>query len=146
MDRINTGRVILGGLLAGLIINISESILNGVVFGEEMNAAMAAINKPPIASSMIVWFIVLGFGLGILTIWLYAAIRPRFGPGAKTAVCAALAVWFFAYLYPNAFVMITNIFPRRMIAIGTIWGLVEIVAAGLAGAWLYREPLVAGAK
>jgi hypothetical protein len=146
MDGINTGRVILGGLLAGLIINISESILNGVVFGEEMNAAMAAINKPPIASSMIVWFIVLGFGLGILTIWLYAAIRPRFGPGAKTAVCAALAVWFFAYLYPNAFVMITNIFPRRMIATGTIWGLVEIVAASIAGAWLYREPLVPGAK
>src|SRR5262245_4280756 len=110
MDRINMGRVILGGLLAGLIINISESILNGVLFAKEIDAAMAAINRPPIASSMIVWFILLGFALGIVTIWLYAAIRPRFGPGAKTAVCAALAVWFFAYLYPNAFMIVIHIF------------------------------------
>jgi len=144
MGRINMGRVILGGLLAGLIINISESILNGVVFAEEMNAAMAAINKPPIAPNMIVGFVAMGFVLGIMTIWLYAAIRPRFGPGAKTAVCAALTVWFFAYLYPNVFVMITNIFPRGLIAIGTIWGLVEIVVAAVAGAWLYVEPSTAG--
>ncbi len=143
MGRINMGRVILGGLLAGLIINISESILNGVVFAEEMNAAMAALNRPPIAGSMIVWFILLGFALGIVTIWLYAAIRPRFGPGAKTAVCASLAVWFFSYLYPNAFMFVIHLFPRRLVVIGTVWGLVEIVAAGVAGAWLYREPATA---
>ena len=31
MGRINMGRVIVGGFLAGLIINISEFVLNGVV-------------------------------------------------------------------------------------------------------------------
>jgi pimeloyl-ACP methyl ester carboxylesterase len=143
MGRINMGRVIVGGLLAGLLINISEYILNGVVFAAEMNAVMAAINKPPIANSMIVWFVVLGFGLGFMTVWLYAAIRPRFGPGAKTAVCAALAIWGLAYLYPNLFMIIMNIFPRRMMVIATVWGLGEILIAGVAGAWLYTEPATA---
>ena len=139
MGHINFGRVILGGLLAGLLINISEFILNAVVFGEEMNAALAALNKPPMDNSMVIWFVVLGFGIGFMTVWLYAAIRPRFGAGVGTAVCAALTIWGLAYLYPNLFIMIMNLFPRRMMAIGTVWGLAEVVIAGIAGAWIYKE-------
>ena len=139
MGRINMGRVLLGGLLAGLIINISEFILNGVVFADEMNAAMAALNKPPIANSMIVWFVVLGFGIGFMTVWLYAAIRPRFGAGPSTALCAALTIWGLAYLYPNIFITIMDLFPAKLMVIGTVWGLVEVIAAGVAGAWVYTE-------
>jgi hypothetical protein len=139
MGRINMGRVVVGGLLAGLVINVSEAILNGVVFADDMNAAMAALNRPPIDNRMIVWFVVLGFGLGIVAVWLYAAIRPRFGPGVRTAVLASLAVWLLAYLYPNVFIAITNLFPTRLMVIGTVWGLVEIVVATIAGAWAYTE-------
>lgn len=139
MGRINFGRVVLGGLLAGLVINISEFILNGVVYADEMKAAMAALNKPPIANGMIVWFVLLGFGLGIMTVWVYAAIRPRFGPGVRTAVCASLTIWGLAYLYPNLFMIIMNLFPRGMMTVATIWGAVEIVIAGVAGAWAYTE-------
>jgi pimeloyl-ACP methyl ester carboxylesterase len=109
------------------------------VFAEEMNAAMAALNKPPINNSMVIWFVVLGFGIGFMTVWLYAAIRPRFGPGVPTAVCASLAVWGLAYLYPNLFIIITNLFPRGMMTVATVWGLAEVVIAGVAGAWVYTE-------
>jgi hypothetical protein len=88
---------------------------------------------------MIVWFIVLGFALGIVTVWLYAAIRPRLGPGVGTAVCAALTIWFLAYVYSNAAMAIMQLFPRRLILITTVWGLFEIVIAAVAGAWLYSE-------
>ena len=77
-----------------------------------MNAAMAALNKPPIDPSMIVWFVVFGFGLGVMLVWVYAAIRPRFGAGVKTAICASTLVWGLAYLYPNLFFMIIDLFPR----------------------------------
>ena len=30
---------------------------------------------------------------GVWAMWLHAAIRPRYGPGAKTAVIAGLAWW-----------------------------------------------------
>jgi len=139
MGRINLGRVVIGGLLAGLIINVSEFVLNGLLLAEEMNAAMTALNKPPIAPSMIVWFVVLAFGLGFMLVWVYAAIRPRLGPGVKTAVCAASIVWGLAYLYPNLFSIIMNLFPRNMTLLATGWGLIELIVAGIAGAWVYTE-------
>ena len=139
MIRINLGRVAIGGLLAGLIINIGEFILNGLLIAEEMNAAMVALNKPPIAPSMIVWFVVFGFGLGFMLVWTYAAIRPRFGAGVRTAACAAMLVWGLAYLYPNLFMLILNIFPRDITTIAMVWGLGELIVAGIAGAWAYTE-------
>ena len=139
MSRINLGRVALGGLLAGVIINASEAFLNGVLLMEEMNAAMAAINKPPVDDSMIMWFVLFGFGLGFMLVWTYAAIRPRFGAGVKTAICASTLVWGLAYLYPNLFMIIVNIFPRNMMVMVTAWGLVELIIAGIAGAWVYKE-------
>ena len=100
---------------------------------------MAALNRPAIDNSMIFWFVLLGFGVGFMTVWLYAAIRPRMGAGVRTAVCASLVVWGLAYLYPNLFIGIMGLFPAGMMAIATIWGLVEMVIAGVAGAWLYTE-------
>ena len=139
MSRINLGRVVIGGLLAGLIINIGEYVLNGVLIAEQMNAAMAALNRPPIDDRMIMWFVLFGFGLGCMLVWTYAAIRPRFGAGIKTAICASTLVWGLAYLYPNLFMIIIGFFPRDMMMMVTVWGLVEIIVAGIAGAWVYKE-------
>ncbi len=139
MGPLNIGRVIAAGLLAGLIINISGFILNGVVLAADMEAAIRRLNLPAIDNGMLVWFVLLGFALGVSAVWLYAAVRPRFGPGVATATYAALAVWFFAYFYPSAFIAVMHIFPRRLVAIGTVWGLPEIVIATIAGAWAYTE-------
>jgi hypothetical protein len=139
MGGINVSRVVLGGLLAGLVIDLAEYVLNGVVLAQDMDAAIRRLNLPPIGGSAIAVFLVVGFALGIATIWLYAAIRPRFGAGVRTALCAGAAVWFFAYLYPNIGQVILGLFPPRMITFATIWGLVEILAAAAAGAGLYRE-------
>ena len=132
MGRISLGRVAAGGLLAGLIVNIGEFVLNGLLIAEDMTAAMAALNKPPIDDRMIVWFVLLGFGLGFMLVWIYAAIRPRLGPGVRTAVCASCVVWGLAYLYPNLFFIIMNLFPRNMMILATVWGFVELTLAGVA--------------
>jgi pimeloyl-ACP methyl ester carboxylesterase len=139
MGQINLGRVVIGGLLAGLIINVGEFILNGLLLEEQMNAAMAALNKPPINPNMIMFFVLFGFGLGCMLVWTYAAIRPRFGAGVKTAVCASSLVWALSYLYPNLFMVITGIFPTNLMVVATVWGLVEANLAGVAGAWAYTE-------
>jgi hypothetical protein len=139
MGRINMGRVVVGGLLAGLLVNVSEFVLNTFVIAKDMEAAMKAMNLPPMDSTQIPAFVVLGFLIGIATVWTYAAIRPRFGPGVTTAVYAALAVWFLAYAYPTAFMMVMHLFPQQAMLIGLVWGLVEIVVASVAGAWAYTE-------
>lgn len=139
MGSINFPRVLVGGIVAGLVIDISESILNSVVLGAEMNAAIARMNLTPAGNQVMVLFLVLGLLLGIATIWLYAAIRPRYGAGPKTALCAGAAVWFFAYLYPSTGMLAMGMFGGRMMAIGLAWGLVELLVASLAGAFLYKE-------
>ena len=139
MSRINLGRVLLGALVAGVIINVGEFILNGVLIAEEMNAAMAALNRPPVAPAMIVWFVIFSFGFAFVLVWTYAAIRPRFGPGVKTAMCAATLCWGLGYLYPNLFFFVLNLFPRDMIILTSVWGLFEVIIAGVAGAWTYTE-------
>lgn len=139
MGRINMGRVILGGLLAGLIVNVSEFILNGVLLAKDMEDAMRVLNRPPMDNGMIVWFILFGFALGIVALWVYAAIRPRFGASPRTAALAAVAVWLLAYLYPSAFIGVMQLFPTKLMVIGALWGLPEIVIATVAGAWLYTE-------
>ena len=139
MSRINVGRVILGGMLAGLVVNVSETILNVVVVASSMEAALHDRNLPPLGIQPIIGFVVLAFLLGIATVWLYAAIRPRFGAGAGTAVIAGVAVWFFAYLYSGVGTTLMSFLPVRLMTLTLAWGLVEIVLGALAGAWVYRE-------
>ena len=46
MKGINFGRVILGGLVAGVLINVSEFVLNNVVLKADMEAGMKALAGP----------------------------------------------------------------------------------------------------
>ena len=139
MSRINMRRVILGGIAAGVVINVGESILNLVVLGADMEAAMARLNLPPIGGQAIGVFVFMGFVVGILTTWLYAAIRPRFGPGPKTAMCAGAIAWFFAYFYSGLGMVVMGMFTARLMTIAVAWGLVEILVAAAVGAALYKE-------
>ena len=139
MRGINVARVVIGGLLAGLVVNIGEFVFNGVLFGADMEAAVARLNLPPIGPSAITVFVVMGFALGIATVWLYAAIRPRFGAGVNTALCAGATVWFFVSVYPSPGFAAMGLFPARLLAFGIVWGLGELLIAAVAGAWLYQE-------
>ena len=139
MGKINLARVLLGGLLAGLVMNISEFILNTYVVTLEDQAKMLAkLNLPPIGTPQIVRFIVLTFILGIVLIWMYAGFRPRFGAGAKTAVIAGVTLWVITLLF-NAQLIIIGMTTIGENVVPTIWTLVEISVAAVAGAWLYQE-------
>ena len=139
MGNINWGRVILGGLLAGVVINVVEGI-SGIIFMEDMQAAMAEHNISMDQSpAVMALYLLIGFAYGIFALWLYAAIRPRYGAGAKTAVYAGLAVWFLGYLMASLGFVLLGIFPTQMFAVSSTIGLVEIVGGTVAGAWLYKE-------
>ncbi len=66
MAHTNRGRVILGGLLAGLIINVVELIVNGIVLRASWGQALKALGKPEwFSASAMVVFLICGFLLGI---------------------------------------------------------------------------------
>ncbi len=139
MSRVNMARVLLGGLVAGLLINIGEFLLNEVVLAEEIRAAMVGFNLPEPDGGAITLFLFLGFGVGLTAVWLYAAIRPRYGAGAKTALCAGSAVWFLACAYPGVAFAALGFFPVGETVFVLIWQLAEFSLGTLAGAWLYQE-------
>src|SRR6266481_1988424 len=80
MGKINFGRVLLGGLVAGLVINIGEYLLNGVVLAKQMEGTFRKMNVPAPGGNFIAIAVALTFLLGILIVWIYALIRPRLGP------------------------------------------------------------------
>ena len=140
MSKINIASVVKGGLLAGLIINISEFILNMPVAGKQMDEAMKALNLTPPGRGVITFYVVQAFLLGILLVWLYAAMRPRFGPGPRTALIAGAFLWITAYLFPTIGLNLMGIFPTGIVVLSLAWTIPEVLIASLAGAWLYKEP------
>ena len=139
MSKINIGRVIAGGVLAGIIINAFEYVLNGIVMASEWTSIMKSLNRPDISSQSIIWFNVIGFVIGIAAVWTYAAIRPRFGAGPRTAVIAALLTWLTAYALADAAPVAAGMFPLHPIVLMLAVQIVEIIVATMAGAWLYKE-------
>jgi len=139
MNRINFGRVLLGGLVAGLILNIGEFLLNGVVLASEMQEFFRKCGFAPPGSTFFVIAVVITFVLGVVIVLGYAAIRPRFGPGPKTAIIAALFAWFGIYFYQNLIGFGLGLIPVKVLVIALVWGLVEYVIATIVGAALYKE-------
>ena len=136
----NYGRVILGGLVAGLILNIGEFLFNGVIMASAMHEWALAHNFPPEPTpTFFVVATVLTFVLGIVIVWLYALIRPRLGPGPKTAVIAALVIWFCVCIYCTIIYGLLLQQPTNLLLIGIVWCFGEYIIAAIAGAWLYKE-------
>jgi hypothetical protein len=140
MGKIDMSRVLAGGIVAGIIIDIVEFVLNAVVLRDQWNSLATAHNLPMIGMNQIIVFNVLGLITGIAAVWAYAAMRPRFGAGPMTAVYAALLVWVVGYLIPNLFQSVSGMIPNNLMLTITVVGLVEVIVATVAGAYLYKEP------
>ncbi len=139
MGKINYGRVILGGLLAGVVINIFEMGF-GMLMMEEWQAALKAvgISWEMTQTDMIV-FPLLSFVIGITAVWLYAVARPRFGPGPKTAACIGFAYGIIGYAIPGIAWGMTIRLPADVLAMAIVWAVLEATVATVVGAWPYKE-------
>lgn len=140
MGKINLGRVVLGGVVAGIVLDLLGYLVDGVLLAQAWNNGMKALGHADLSMNQIMQFNLLGLATGIGMIWVYAAIRPRFGAGVKTAVYAGVAVWVVGILIPNAGLMcVTRLFSHHLTAMTTAGALVEAVVAAIAGAALYTE-------
>ena len=140
MAHTNRVRVVLGGLLAGVVINVVEFVTNGVVLKADWGQAMQALGKPAVPSgSAIAIYNVWGFLVGIAAVWIYAAIRTRYGAGPSTAARAGVVTWGLAVLLANVANYPLGLLPTRLLVITAVVALFEIIIAAVLGAWLYRE-------
>jgi hypothetical protein len=143
---INTQKVVVGGIVAGIVMIVIDFISNMFILGARMKAESDAF-KPGLADQMmqgpaIITNIVMNLILGIALVWTYAAIRPRFGPGLKTATYAAVLFWILAGIFYSGYL------HMGMMSAGLWWsfaffGLVSFFLSAWAGAKLYSEGPVA---
>src|ERR1051326_6694782 len=92
MQPINYRRLALGGTIASAVLFLGSGALIGSQ-SARITAAREAARVPPYVPAPFLGAIeVLLFGFAL--IWLYAAIRPRFGAGPTAAARAGIGVWF----------------------------------------------------
>jgi hypothetical protein len=142
MNSINTTKVVVGGLVAGLVFNVIDYVVYTYVLGAQMHAELGAISDQLVlfmdAKRAMVGGIGVDFLFGIAALWIYAAIRPRFGPGPKTALLAGAATWFIAALAYSSYYL-NRLFSLELFCLLAVIELVSMVIGTMAGARLYSE-------
>jgi hypothetical protein len=139
---INAQKVVVGGLAAGIVAFVLDFVLNGLLLAGFWEDAMTTLN-PALAEGTespgaFAGFLIVDIAWGGLLVWLYAAIRPRFGPGAGTAFKAAVAAWLITGI-PWSSLSVMGIFSWSVFVLGAVTWLVVSVTAVLVGARLYTE-------
>jgi hypothetical protein len=139
MGRINYGKVVTGGLVAGIVMNVLDFVMNDFLMKSQFEAVSVARNiDPGAAAAAIPAFVVIDLALGLLAVFTYAAIRPRFRPGPNTAVIAGAILGVTGSLVA-AFFAASGFFPWGVWTMASAISLVNICLATMAGAALYSE-------
>jgi len=138
MGPINWGRILVCGLVTGLVwILLSLMVL--LFLGRELLHAMPNFQTFPPPSGVLAACFILPFMVGITAIWLYTAIRPRFGPGPKTAVVAGFVYWVVGMIANASWVTYGFIRPG-LVLVPLLAALPALILAVSVGASLYKEP------
>ena len=139
MAGINAGRVVAAGLLAGVAANVCDTVWSFTVMKDDMVALSQRLNVPldTSFSGNLPWMIV-DFVLGFLVVFTYAAIRPRFGPGPKTAVIAGLVVLVATSAVVYGFASM-GLMSMESYSKGVATSVVTSLVASLVGGWAYKE-------
>ena len=141
MAPINHGRVVLGGLVAGVVANIGDFVVNNMIMADDMirMAQRLNLNQALMASAAVgMTWVVVDFVYGTLIVWTYAAIRPRFGAGPGTAIKAGLVLWAAVAAVLFGFQSM-GIFTPDSFLKSAVLSLATTILASLAGAWAYKE-------
>jgi hypothetical protein len=144
---INTGKVVVGGLVAGVVANAVDFVTNNYVLAADWQAWATAHNIDPAAltsGAVAGTWVVVDFLFGILLVWTYAAMRPRFGPGIQTAFFAGLAIYLGPTLVLFGFTMM-GMMTMAMFVKGSCAALVSTFGAAIVGAAIYKEEGAAAA-
>ena len=142
MNKINWPRLIVGGLLASVILFVTDGFFHEKIAMADWKAVFAglgATKEPQENMGSLVYFAIFELGRGFISLYLYALMRSCCGPGPKTAALAGLVAWIaFSLTGPAQFIPLGFYSHALWIKVGAFQLITSIVAA-IAGAFLYRD-------
>jgi hypothetical protein len=140
MNKIKVGRLFVAGLVTMIVFIMVEYLLEFVIF-DALIGLRNWINQLYTPSSWTVSShvlnILLAFVNSIILMWMYAALRPMFGVGPKTALIASVFAYAFIFSFMINFANL-RFYPIRPALIEMFYQLIEIPIAILAGAYYYE--------
>lgn len=141
MSGINMGKVITGGLVAGVVLNALDFLNTYLLVGADFSANATRLGLDPATQespAVIATWVAIDFVLGVLLVWTYAAMRPRFGAGPKTAVFAAIVPWLAISLVLTGLTQ-SGLFPMALHVKMVIVTFFIASIGSVAGAKFYQE-------
>ncbi len=132
----------LGSFAAGLVLFFITGAVNGAVLNADFQAwmqSMGSLIHPPAQPVPMALWTLMSLIYGLAGVWIYAAIRPRFGSGPKTALRSRIMLWAISKLATSLDLIALGILPNKIIAGELIGSLVATLAAVFVGAWLYGQ-------
>jgi hypothetical protein len=141
MATTNCKRIVVGGLLGGLVWNVWSVIINAGLLAKYYAAEGQAghlLPEPRYAFFMGYWILTL-FVLGIGLAWLYASSRSTLGPGPLSALKVGLVTGIIAG-FPGNLAQATWSPVSRFVPLGWMLDIVVgCVLATLVAGWYYKE-------
>jgi hypothetical protein len=135
---INVKRFITSGLVAGVIIIIIGFGLVPII-GNQMNDVLKSLSLPPLSPAAMGFFAFVSMANGMAVTGLYILIESHFKSKMKAAFFASIVFWFFSYFLSGAALVAYGFMPFTLTAIGTGWGILEVVIAGIVSSKLYSR-------
>jgi hypothetical protein len=153
----NTGRIFGGGLVAGVLMTVLDVTYLALIGERLFHASLERLAVRgetgqlvafPIELTAVqaVYYPIANLVLGVILVWMYAAVRPRFGPGLRTALSVGLVGGTLIFLIPGLSLMACGLYPPDPLGpiwnpLGPwiLWGMVQTPVATVGGAYLYRE-------
>jgi hypothetical protein len=90
------GRLLLATLAAGIVMNVLDGLVNGVLFLEEFRANAARLGLDPAAAQSplgLVTWVTLDFVFAFVLAWTYGVLRRSEESGVATALKAAAVLY-----------------------------------------------------
>lgn len=141
MNRIRVNKLIISGVITLLVFVVIEFIIERLL-GRFVSAGIidewaAVLDIQYWSPANYILNLLIVLLSCIMVMWLYAALRPMFGVGTKTALITSLFVLSFIFAYA---INETNLglYPIQITLIQLLYWAVELPAAVIAGVYYYE--------
>ncbi len=136
---LNWRRVWSGAALAGIVVISIDFVVNGWFLARTWKALQQAdLIKLPQTYSFPV-LVIQDFAIGFVLTWLYALVRPRLGPGPRTAFLMGTVAWFLLSVPAAINMWLWHPVPLYAVVTTSLATLLECWVGTYLAGWQYLE-------
>ncbi len=132
-------RLVIAGVAAGMVMNVMDAVTNGVLMLAEFQRNSIRLGLSPTAAETPAAIVILGgvdIVWGLALVWLYDAMIPRYGPGMRTALKAAVVLYLGTLGVIVGFALM-GVLDGSMLAKMATAGAATLAAGAVTGARVY---------